>query len=58
MSEPDRSSFEGDDQKPYEFAYDHGRMPFFMKVVWVLFLAFITYYVVVYLLDALGNEWR
>lgn len=45
-----------DDTKPYEFQYDHGRMPFFLKVVWVAFLAMATWYIVTYLLTALGTE--
>lgn len=46
----------GDDQKPHDFSYGHGRMPFFMKAVWLAFLAFGAWYVVKYLLVALGQE--
>ena len=38
------------------FSYGHGRMPFFMKLVWIAFLAFGTWYVVSFLLTALGEE--
>ena len=38
------------------FRYGHGRMPLFLKLVWLAFLAFGTWYTVVYLLDALGSE--
>jgi hypothetical protein len=31
-------------------------MPFFMKVVWVGFLGMTTWYVVTYLLEAVGRE--
>ena len=56
MSDSDKDNMEGSDQQPYEFKYAHGRMPFFMKVVWTLFLIFATYYIVVYLLTSLGEE--
>lgn len=46
----------GDDQVPYEFKYDHGRMPLFMKIVWVGFIVFATLYLVNNLLSALSNE--
>ena len=52
---PDRPD-EGDDHSMYRFDYGHGRMPFFMKVVWIGFLTFATWYVVTYLLEALGRE--
>lgn len=45
-----------DDQEPAVVAYGHGRMPLFMKLAWVVFLVFITYYVAVYLIPAAGNE--
>jgi len=45
-----------DDQTVHTFQYGTGRMPFFMKIVWLLFLAFGAYYVVVFLLDALGSD--
>ncbi len=47
---------DGSDQSPYEFRYDHGRMPFFMKLVWIFFLVLATWYIVQYLLVALGEE--
>ena len=46
----------GDDQRHYEYNYGHGRMPFFMKIVWLGFLVFGAWYVVGYLLGALGDE--
>jgi len=45
-----------DDQQPAVFQYGHGRMPFFMKLVWLGFLAFSAWYVVTWLLTALGEE--
>ncbi len=45
-----------DDQAPYSFEYGHGRMPFFMKIVWVGFLILATWYIVAFLLTALGDE--
>lgn len=51
---PDRA--EGDDQSPYPFSYAHGRMPLFMKIAWVGFLAFATWYVVVFLLESAAQE--
>ena len=53
---PEPTPAAGDDQAPYEFEYGHGRMPFFMKVVWIAFLAYATVYTVTYRLDALGAE--
>ncbi len=47
---------EGDDQAPQPVAYGHGRMPGFMKVAWIVFLAFIAWYVASNLLPALGTE--
>ena len=47
---------EGSDQVEMPFKYDHGRMPFFMKAIWIGFLAFGTWYVVVNLLEALSTE--
>jgi hypothetical protein len=55
---PEESCAPAADQTPADFHYGHGRMPFFMKVLWVAFLAFITYYVVTYLLTAVGVELR
>jgi hypothetical protein len=51
-----RAEAEGDDQAEYPFAYGHGRMPLFMKIAWMAFLVFATWYVVTYLLNALGDE--
>lgn len=47
---------EGSDQRPPDFQYGHGRMPLFMKLVWLAFLAFGAWYLVTYLLEALGGE--
>ena len=49
---PDR----GDDQGAAEFRYGHGRMPFFMKLVWLAFLAFGAWYTVSFLLASVGEE--
>lgn len=45
-----------DDQASVEVAYGHGRMPFFMKLAWVIFIVFITTYVAAYLIPAAGQE--
>lgn len=45
-----------DDQTPLTVTYGHGRMPGFMKVAWVLFIVFITYYVARFLIPAAGEE--
>ncbi len=50
------STSEQDDQQAYTFAYGHGRMPFFMKLVWLVFLVFAAWYTVRYLLEAVGDE--
>jgi len=57
-AEHDASSAEaaGDDQAAYTHQYGHGRMPFFMKLVWLAFLAFGAWYTVSFLLAALGAE--
>ena len=44
------------DRSPYTFQYGHGRMPFFMKIVWLAFLIFSTWYVASFLLTAVGEE--
>jgi hypothetical protein len=46
----------GDDQQMYTFSYGHGRMPLFMKLVWLAFLAFGAWYMVSFLLEALGED--
>ncbi len=46
----------GDDQRAHAFGYGHGRMPTFMKLVWIGFLAFATWYVVQFLLTSVGEE--
>lgn len=46
----------GNDQAPVPFSYGHGRMPFFMKLLWTVFLGFITWYVAVNLIPAAGEE--
>ena len=60
MTEPstptDPSALPESDEGMHDFAYGHGRMPFFMKVVWVAFLIFATWYTVVNLLSALAEE--
>jgi len=52
----DPRATEGDDQRAPAFQYGHGRMPLFMKLVWLAFLAFGAWYLAVYLLEALGGE--
>ena len=52
----DKSVIAGDDDARYPFDYGHGRMPLFMKLVWIGFLAFGTVYTVTYLLTALGED--
>lgn len=47
---------EASDQNAYPFGYGPGRMPFFMKVIWVLAIVFFTYYIVTYLLTSLGED--
>ena len=54
-SSPD-PTIEAEDQTPYQFRYGHGRMPWFMKVVWIGFLTFATWYTVTFLLEALERE--
>ena len=44
------------DQQPYPFSYGHGRMPVFMKLVWTAALAFMTWYIVKFLLTSVGTE--
>lgn len=44
------------DQVMHDFEYGHGRMPFFMKIVWVGFLSLATWYIVMNLLSALETE--
>lgn len=44
------------DQVMHDFEYGHGRMPFFMKLVWVGFLSLATWYIVANLLSALETE--
>jgi hypothetical protein len=47
---------EREDQVPYPFNYGHGRMPLFMKLIWIGFLTFATWYVVTFLLEALERD--
>lgn len=54
-SDANRSD-EKSDNVAYTFGYGHGRMPFFMKVVWTAFLVLATWYVVAYLLTSVGEE--
>ena len=44
------------DQQTHQFSYGHGRMPVFLKLVWVGAIAFVTWYVVKFLLPSLGAE--
>jgi hypothetical protein len=46
----------GNDHEPYPFGYGHGRMPFFMKIVWVVLIVFMTWYIVTFLLTSIGAE--
>lgn len=55
-SGPDHAAIAGDDDAAYPFEYGHGRMPLFMKLVWIGFLAFGTIYTVTYLLESLAEE--
>ena len=55
-SSTEGASDEGDDQSYRLFAYGHGRMPLFMKFVWLGFLAFGAWYLTSFLLEALGRE--
>jgi hypothetical protein len=52
----DARAVEGDDQRSPLMQYGHGRMPLFMKLVWLAFLAFGAWYLSTFLLDALGRE--
>ncbi len=47
---------ESSDQVHYHHQYRHGRMPFFMKILWLGFLVFGAWYVSTYLLAALQSE--
>lgn len=47
---------EADDQSERSFEYGHGRLPLFLKVAWLGFLAFATWYVVQFLLTSVGEE--
>lgn len=47
---------EADDQTPHAFEYGHGRMPLFMKLAWLCFLAFGAWYLTSFVLEALGRE--
>jgi len=53
---PDPTAVAGDDNAEYIFEYGHGRMPFFMKLAWIAFLAFGTVYIVSYLLTSLAED--
>ena len=46
----------GDDQASYTYAYGHGRMPVFMKLIWLGFLVFAAWYIVSFLLVALEAD--
>lgn len=45
-----------EDQSAYGFHYGHGRMPGFMKLLWIGYLVLGTWYVTSFLLDAVGQE--
>jgi hypothetical protein len=47
---------ERNDQVHYQHRYDHGRMPAFMKFVWIGFIVLMFWYVSRFLLDAVGAE--
>lgn len=47
---------DADDQAPLAVSYGHGRMPVFMKILWIVFLVFITWYVASFLIPAAGGE--
>lgn len=55
-TKPPPADAEGSDQQPYAHRYGHGRMPAFMKLVWLAFLAFGAWYTVSFLLAALAGE--
>ncbi len=55
-SDPQGIATAGDDQRTHDFGYGHGRMPFFLKFVWLAFLAFSAWYIVKFLLAALAVE--
>ena len=47
---------EESDQVQYQYLYGHGRMPLFMKLLWLGFLVFGAWYTTTYLLTALQGE--
>jgi hypothetical protein len=55
-SGPPDADAEGSDQLPVGHRYGHGRMPAFMKLVWLAFLAFGAWYTATFLLSALSTE--
>lgn len=56
-SESDHTALpETNDQAPYGHQYGHGRMPVFMKLLWIGYLVLGTWYVATFLLDAVGQE--
>ena len=52
----DATAIVGDDQRRVEITYGHGRMPLFLKFGWLAFLTFATWYVVTFLLEAIGED--
>jgi len=46
----------GEDQVAFEHRYGHGRMPTFMKLIWLGFLVFGAWYVATFLLTALADD--
>ena len=55
-SGPTPAEAEASDQVPVTYRYGHGRMPAFMKLLWLGFLAFGAWYTVNFLLAALATE--
>ena len=55
-SSDDARQAEGNDQHAPDLQYGHGRMPVSMKLIWLAFLVFGAWYLVTYLLEALGGE--
>lgn len=45
-----------DDHTPYGFHYGHGRMPAYLKLMWIGYLVLGTWYVTSFLLDAVAQD--
>lgn len=50
------SGEERNDQVHYQHRYDHGRMPAYMKFVWIGYIVLMFWYVSRFLLDAVSAE--